>query len=78
MSAHQACLFQKALLDLLIKKHKKLLLRRKMGVKGLEVNSNNKSSMESYLFKLFNSHYHSYDKNARSKKRTHPTPFKTK
>ena len=48
--AHEVYLFQNTLLDLLMNKRKKQLLRRKMGVKGLKVNVNNKSSIELCLF----------------------------
>ena len=68
MPSHEVCIFQKTLLDLFINKRKKQLLRNKMGVNGLKVNANKKSSMELCLFELFNSHYCSYDKNTRPKK----------
>ena len=73
MPAHEVHLFQKMLFCLLSNKREKQLLRRKMGIKGLKANANPNSSMESHLFKLLNSHYYSYDKNARLKKE-HPLP----
>ena len=68
MPAYEVCLFQQTRLDLLINKRKNKLLRRKIEVKGLKVNLNNKSSIELCLFKLFYSHYYSYDKNTCPKK----------
>ena len=54
--AHETRVFQKTLHhDLLINKCQKQLLRRKMGIMGAKINANNELSMESNVFKLFNS-----------------------
>ena len=56
-------LIGKTLHDILCDKRRKKLLRRLMGIKSVKLCKLNNSSIELALFKLFNSHCYSCDKN---------------
>ena len=67
--AHEVYHFQKTLHDVLANKRRTQLSRRlMMKLKSTKAHKRNNTSSEIYLFKLFNSHYYSYDKNTRPTK----------
>ena len=69
MPAHEVCHFQKTLHNVLANKRRTQLSRRLMiKLKGIKAHKRNNTSIEMCLFKLFNSHYYSYDKKTRPTK----------